>query len=194
MKFSHVLAAALLTLLATPAVNAATHTLTKTEETLFELIKDHPNQNRTTMKLDPILCKVARARAKDLARRAYFDHVNPDGVGPNFLVKKAGFFLPSFYDPARDANNIESIAARSPRGSAQQGLTQWLNSVPHKRHILAEIAFNKAQTAIGVGIFNSTTAPFDTYYVFLSAPRNRNRNPPLVVLKASDGTIIDSTR
>lgn len=145
------------------------------------------------MHLDPILCKVARARAADLARRGYFAHVNPDGEGPNLLVRRAGFTLPSFYDKSKGANNIESIAAKSPRGVAQDGFDQWLGSPFHRPHLLGLTDFNRVQTYIGVGIFNSTSAPFETYYVFISAPKNRNQNPPNVILKSHTGKILAQT-
>jgi uncharacterized protein YkwD len=45
------------------------------------------HRDRARMRPDPILTSVARARAEDMAHRRYFSHVNPDGLGPNFLVR-----------------------------------------------------------------------------------------------------------
>ena len=184
----------LFVLVSATVATAATHTLSAEEEKLFKIVKAHPEQERKTMKLDPILCQVARSRAADLARREYFAHVNPDGEGPNLLVRRAGFFLPSFYSKSKDANNIESIAARSPKGKAQDGFDQWLGSSFHRPHLLGLIDFNREQTFVGVGIFNSNDAPFATYYVFISAPKNRNQNPPSVTLKSHTGETIAKTR
>jgi uncharacterized protein YkwD len=135
---------------------------------------------------------VARQRAADMGRRRYFSHTNPSGQGPNFLVTRAGYVLASFYDSTKAGNNIESIAARSPKGTANDALVQWLNSPPHRAHTMAD--FDKAQTRIGVGVVHLTTAPFATYYVFISAPPNENPKPPRVILKSSKGKIIAKTR
>lgn len=170
------------------------HRLTAEEERLFHLIRNHPTQGRAQMKLDPILCLVARQRAMDMGRRRYFDHVNPSGAGPNFLVTRAGYRLPAFYDASKPANNIESIAARSPRGGPAHALAQWLNSPPHRSHTMAESDFARSQTRIGVGIAQFTSAPLATYYVFISAPPNGNPRPPQLLLLSSKGKVIARTR
>ena len=170
------------------------HRLVFDEEKLFSLIKNHVAQQRVQMKLDPILCKVARQRAKDMGSRGYFAHVNPDGKGPNSLVTQAGYRLPAFYDSAVDANNIESIAARSPRGKARDGLNQWLGSPSHREHTMGETSFARAQTRVGVGVAQFKNAPFATYYVFLSAPPNANPKPPRLTLVSSRGRVIGKTR
>lgn len=188
------LAAALLVGWHLPEVAGATHRLTKDEEKLFKIIKSNGLQKRKAMKLDPILCKVARARAEDMGKRKYFAHVNPSGQGPNFLVTKAGYRLPAFYDSTRAGNNIESIAARSPTGAPRDALQQWLNSPPHRSHTMALESFNQSQTRIGVGIAQFKNAPFATYYVFISAPPNENPKPPKVELLNSKGRVIARTR
>lgn len=171
-----------------------THRLTSDEERLFQSLRKHSAQQRTQMKLDPILCLVARQRARDLGRRGYFAHVNPDGRGPNFLVRRAGFRLPAFYDSAIDANNIESIAARSPRGTPANAVLQWLNSPPHREHTMGESEFARGQTRVGIGIAHFRSAPFATYYVFLSAPPNANKRPPKMTLLSARGKVLARTR
>jgi Uncharacterized protein with SCP/PR1 domains len=177
-----------------PEAVGSTHRLTKDEEKLFKIIKNNGLQKRKVMKLDPILCKVARARAQDMGKRKYFAHVNPSGQGPNFLVTKAGYRLPSFYDSVRSANNIESIAARSPTGKPRDALKQWLNSPPHRSHTMALTTFSQEQVRIGVGIAQFKNAPFATYYVFISAPPNENPKPPKVKLVNAKGRVISRTR
>ena len=72
-------------------------------------MKSASGQRRAFLTFDPILSQVARERAADMARRGYFDHTNPDGHGVNYLVRRAGYILPSSYPS--DGNNLESIAA-----------------------------------------------------------------------------------
>src|SRR5262245_31854996 len=46
---------------------------------------------RPALKWDAPLAKVAEEKALDMAKRRYFDHVNPDGLGINVLIHEAGY-------------------------------------------------------------------------------------------------------
>ena len=138
------------------------------EQQIATLLADSPAQGRASVTVDPILSSVARERARDLAVRDYFAHTNPDGLGPNALVRQAGYTLPPFYDQTPAGNNIESIAAGY--SSAQDTWDDWMNSPDHKRHLLAESSFYAAQTAIGVGYYYDATSTYRHYWVVLSAP------------------------
>jgi len=115
------------------------------------ILRTDPRQQRADPRCNAILAAVARARAQDMVARDYFGHTNPDGYGPNYLVRQAGYVLPSFYSTALDANNIESIAAGTWFDDAQVTWDQWLLSAPHRRHLLGEIEFYAAQYEYGVG-------------------------------------------
>ncbi|MCB9421504.1 MAG: hypothetical protein H6667_16995 [Ardenticatenaceae bacterium] len=128
----------------------------------------HPDQGRPFMNCDPILAQVARERALDMGTRNYFSHTNPDGYGPNYLVRQAGYVLPTWYGAANDANNIESIAAGYTTASA--AWTGWLNSAGHRAHVLAEDPFWAAQTNYGIGYAYVPGSTYQHYWVFISAP------------------------
>ncbi|MES2438985.1 MAG: CAP domain-containing protein [Verrucomicrobiota bacterium] len=174
----------------TPA-SGEIHRLRSDEMTLFQRISSNAEQRRPTMKLDPILCLVARQRAADMARRGYFDHVNPDGHGANYLVRRAGFLLPAEYDSSRSGNNIESIGMST--GSPRQIAALWLKSPAHRVHVLGELGFYEQQTAVGVGIVRSSRPPHFKYHVFLSAPPNASPRARAVILKSPKGKTITST-
>ncbi|MES2924500.1 MAG: CAP domain-containing protein [Verrucomicrobiota bacterium] len=159
---------------------------------IFERVTGNPGQMRRIVSLDPILCKVARQRAVDMERRNYFNHVNPSGQGPNFLVRRAGYFLPSYYDGSKSGNNIESIAMTT--GTAREAFALWINSSPHKTHLLGVDSFYREQTSIGIGVYQSKSFPHYKYYVFISAPANAAKRPPLVILQDSKGKIVARTR
>ena len=129
-------------------------------------MKQADGQHRAFLAIDPILSQVARERAIDMAKRKYFDHINPDGHGANYLVRKAGYVLPSSF-PA-DGNNLESIAAGQP--DAATAWSDWMGSPDHKRHLLAEIAFFAAQTSYGVGYYEDPGSPYRYYWVVITAP------------------------
>jgi uncharacterized protein YkwD len=125
----------------------------------------HRNKNRMT--LDPILTAVARARAQDMATRRYFSHVNPDGLGPNFLVCAAGYALPSGWG-GRSGNFIESIGAG--HATAGEAWEAWMRSPMHRTHLLAQSSFYRDQTNFGIGSYSDPSSPFRRYWVIITAP------------------------
>ncbi len=174
------------------AAAAGTHRLNSDELKMFALVANHSDQQRPHISLDPILCKVARERATDMGKKNYFDHVNRSGHGPNFLVRRAGFDLPYYYDSSRPGNSIESIAKTY--GTPRETFALWMNSGPHQVHILGNVTFYSEQTSVGVGVYRSKMAPFAVYSVFISAPANAAKNPPALTLMNSKGKIVAQTR
>lgn len=138
------------------------------EKAVLASLALHPDQRRAKVECHPILAQVARERAKDMAERDYFGHVNPDGKGPNYLVRAAGYALPSWYPRADDANNIESIAAGySTPADVWAG---WMNSSGHRMHLLGQHSFYAAQTQVGIGYYYKAGSRYGHYWVVLSAP------------------------
>src|SRR6185369_16155823 len=78
-------------------------TFTPEEQKIANALVNSSGQrrDRSQMHPDDRLTQVARARAMDMAKRNYFDHVNPDGNGPNYLVRQTGYQLPSFWSTSR---------------------------------------------------------------------------------------------
>lgn len=172
--------------------SAQVHRLNSDEMATFQILAANAEQQRIGMRLDPILCKVARQRAADMARRNYFAHVNPDGHGANYLVRRAGFTLPAEYNSTPSGNNIESLAMST--GRPREIANLWLKSPAHRMHILGEIDFYKRQTAVGVGMFRSSRPPYYKYYVFLSAPPSAIPGARSVRLKDPKGRPLTSSR
>ena len=125
------------------------------------------HRDRLRMRLDPILTAVARARAEDMAQRRYFAHVNPDGLGPNALVRAAGYALPSSWG-GRSANFIESIGAGY--ATAEAAWDGWMNSHSHRTHLLASTSFYRDQVNFGIGSYSDPSSPFRRYWVIITAP------------------------
>lgn len=128
---------------------------------------DGQRRDRARMHADPILTAVARARAEDMAKRRYVAHVNPDGIGPNFLVRSAGYSLPVSWG-GRSANFIESIGAGY--ANAELAWQGWMNSSSHRTHLLASSSFFRDQTNFGVGSYTDPSSPFRRYWVIITAP------------------------
>jgi len=147
------------------------------ERKIARLTADHPLQGRPRMKHDAHLHLVARAKARDMARRDYFGHADPNGIGPNHVIRMTGYRLPSHYARGRRANNVESIAAGTDY-TARAAFNAWLGSPGHRRHLLATDDFAREQTRFGVGYARSPNSRYTHYYVFISAPPNTNRLAP----------------
>ncbi len=148
--------------------------LTSEEAEIVDLMMNSPGQRRAGIQLDPILTRVARERAVDMAARNYFDHINPDGNGPNFLVKQAGYTLPASWSTSRTANNIESISAGY--GTAAEAWQAWMQSAPHKTHLLALDDFYVNQTSCGVGVVHDARSTYKVYWVVITAPPMAAKN------------------
>ena len=139
------------------------------ERAIAKLASEHPQHRRPRMTHDAHLHVVARAKARDMARRDYFDHVDPDGFGPNRVITMTGYGLPDHYSKARSGNNVESIVAGTVFTPAT-AFREWMKSPPHRDHVLARANFYRDQTRFAVGYFRSPDRILRNYYVFLSAP------------------------
>ncbi len=60
---------------------------------------------RTKLNWNDKLAKAAEYRAYDMANRNYFDHSNPEGIGPNFYIQKAGYDLNKDWLKRKSNNN-----------------------------------------------------------------------------------------
>jgi len=152
----------------TTVYNALPCAPAKQEKEIASLARSHPGQGRPTMDCHPILAQVAGERALDMGVRYYFSHVNPDGYGPNYLVRRAGYKLPSWWGTDPEVNYIESIAGGYP--TAADAWNGWLASPAHRRHVLGEIDFYAEQTNYGIGYAFVPGSKYGHYWVFISAP------------------------
>ncbi|MBX3015728.1 MAG: hypothetical protein KF832_29685 [Caldilineaceae bacterium] len=141
--------------------------LNEQEQRLDELFRTHAEQQRTSLTCNAKLTAVARARAEDMGRRAYFNHVNPDGHGPNYLVRQAGYVLADGYGQELTSNNIESIGA-GPNG-ADSMWNAWMGSEKHSTHLLGKTGFFAEQIEYGIGFVQVPGSPYQYYWVFISA-------------------------
>ncbi len=135
------------------------------EAAIAEMIVNHPQQKRTEMVYCPFLHLVARAKALDMARRKYFNHVDPDGFGPNYVMQSLGYELAKGYGRARNANSFESInMSMSPVSGklveygtddaslvADKAINSFMASPPHQKHLFGHDANIRKQTRYGIG-------------------------------------------
>jgi len=119
------------------------------ERGMARLIRGHQSQKRREFIYDRRLASAARQRAKDMAKRDYFNHVDPDGNGPNYYVTRAGYRLPVSWTAFAKSNNVESIL--SGPSTAKTATAAFLNSKAHRPHILGGSYFYRQQNHYGIG-------------------------------------------
>ena len=152
----------------TPAQNRWSDSVsTLREADLARIRVESGGQRHPRLARNPVLDSVARARAWDMAVRGYFDHVNPDGIGPNALVTAAGYRLPPEYDAQPAGNDIEAAAAGF--GSARQAWSWFMRSPQHRTHLLGLDARSVAQTEFGIGYAWRPQSRYGHYWVVLIA-------------------------
>ncbi len=145
------------------------------EAELAALLVGDGGQRRAGMTRNALLDSVARERARDMAARGYFSHVNPDGLGANTLVRRAGYALPATYGASDDAYNIESAAAGYPYASARSAWRGWMGSPPHRAHLLGLNPTFVQQTEFGIGYVYRPDSRKGHYWVVLIAPPPNTR-------------------
>jgi uncharacterized protein YkwD len=155
-------------LLLSSLLSAHAVTLLPQEQAIADYMVSNPIQGRPTLILDPVIEAVARARAQDMAVRNYFSHVNPDGVAANYLLRQAGYVLPSWWGTDPSANYVESIAAGY--SDPSDTWTAWMNSPDHKTHLLGQNSFYASETHYGVGYYYDANSTYGYYWVVITAP------------------------
>jgi hypothetical protein len=142
-------------------------TLNAQERELGMLLERDPGQQRERIVFSSVLSRVARARARDMAARNYFDHTDPEGFGANHHATQAGYRLPDFYDRAPAGNSIESIGAGY--GSAAEAWEGWMRSPPHRAHLLGLEPFYQQQSEYGIGYAHAPDTKYGHYWSVLIA-------------------------
>ena len=120
------------------------------------------------MAWDDKLAKAAADKCLRQAHEGWSGHVDPQGRGPNDMVRAYDYLLPDWYGDGA-SNNIESLSHNGDgRPDAMwQGL---LDSPGHRIHVLGLDEFYAAQTHVGVGYCHLAASPKRHYWCILSAP------------------------
>jgi uncharacterized protein YkwD len=134
------------------------------EQELVDLIRTAPGQGRPSFRCNPILAAEAAAHARDMATRHYMGSINPEGYGPNYRVRQAGYPLPTYYSASATGNNIQSNFAGYTNAAAV-----WAASANNDQ-LYGNGEFWAAQTEFGIAYYNDPTSPLGSYWVVITAP------------------------
>jgi len=121
------------------------------------------------LKWNEILAEVALNKAKDMANRNYFAHVDPDGNGINILINNAGYHLIDQFIDKKSNNNFESLQAGIDKGKEiikslilDDGYVN-RNDKGHRIHLLGLNEFYKNCYDIGIGITYNENSTYKYY-------------------------------
>ncbi|HWP05656.1 MAG TPA: CAP domain-containing protein [Polyangiaceae bacterium] len=102
-----------------------------------------PHDAVTELVMQPELRCAARLHSKDMSERNFFDHVNPDGEGPEERMRAAGYVF------AVSGESIERLRVNDPMGDRYQALSDLLSSGGPDCQSLLDERFD----AVGVGVY-----------------------------------------
>ena len=120
------------------------------------------NRNGVSPQLrwDDRLSSIARAHSEDMTNRGYFDHDNPEGLGPSDRIDRAGYncWKGSHYGVAENITiELESTSIDRMADGAVQG---WLNSSGHRINLLG-----RQYDRTGIGASFGTWKGYKAVYV-----------------------------
>ena len=121
------------------------------------------------------LALAAEKKAMDMAKRDYFEHVDPDGYGMNYWISKAGYSLPEEWLKKRSYNNFESIQAGLSTGIEvikNLILDEGTNPPGHRNHLLGILPFWSNCTDVGIGMARDPDSEYEYYTCVLVAKHN----------------------
>lgn len=133
---------------------------------VLELVNEERRREKLkTLKHDERAERAAEGHAEDMARRQFFAHETPEGVGPGPRVEKAG---------CKQWGWAENIAVAQPTPAAV--VKAWMDSPPHRANIL-----NPELTHLGVGLargpFQRQEQAIYWVQVFLIKTRPKPKKP-----------------
>jgi uncharacterized protein YkwD len=123
-----------------------------------EVNAERERRHLIPLQRDPVLDAVARAHSRDMARRGYLSHVNPEGLNPLDRIQAAG--IGGFSLAAENAGLTDR---GDPNGEILRG---WIASPEHRRNLHAP-PFNHT----GVGIARAANGAWYYTQLYLTVPR-----------------------
>jgi uncharacterized protein YkwD len=119
------------------------------------------------------LARVAEAKARDMAERNYFAHVDPDRKGINYLIHRAGYKLNTDWFKNKSDNNFESLTANINTGKAAIEILiidEGVKSFGHRKHLLGLDQWNSTLRDAGIGFVRcSSGCEYQSYVCVIIA-------------------------
>lgn len=131
--------------------------------------------NRSPLRWNDTLAKVAEAKALDMARRHYQGAVDPNGYGINYHIKQSGYQLNEAWTVNPKDNYFESLQVGSLNGAeAIQTLIidKDFPNFTHRNHLLGIGQWNSSLADIGIGFVKCDVGKHPSYTCIIIAKHN----------------------
>lgn len=128
-----------------------------------------------TLRWNDTLAKVAEAKALDMAKRNYFNHVNPEGFGINYYINQSGYKLNADWLKDKKENFFESL------GTGHDSGTDAIKSLiidaydaakGHRDHLLGIGDWDSTLFDIGIGFVKCDGGKYQSYTCIIIAKHN----------------------
>ncbi len=134
--------------------------LTAEAQKLAQLIIESPEQQRTELKCNPLLAKVAQDKAKEMAELGRVTHIGRNSANQRLI--DAGYPLAKLY-PRVVANQVEAISGG--QSTPVEAYQAFFHSEGHHMHLMGKHEFYALQNEIGVGFHYEWSSPHVEYWV-----------------------------
>ena len=140
-------------LVAALLVSAVSASRSDIERRVFELVNaERTHAKLSELKPDDKLSAIARAHSSDMARRHFFDHVNPNGEDPTARGRRAGYECRKIFGNRIRVGLAENLYEAE--GTAREDIEHtsvkgWMGSPGHRANILEK---NYSRSGVGVAI------------------------------------------
>ena len=121
------------------------------------------------------LAKVAEAKALDMAKRNYFDHVNPEGYGINYFINQSGYTLNADWLKNKKENFFESIGSGHDSGQAAVKsliIDEEDATKGHRDHLLGIGDWDASLHDVGIGFVKCDGGKYQSYICIIIAKHN----------------------
>jgi len=147
---------------------------------LAKLLIESKSQLRKKLHCNKTLVETALIKAKMMADADRIDH-NLNNITPNELIRRSGIKLPSAYDFL--GNQVESVSGGT--SFPIEAFDQFMNSPPHRKHLMGESELGLEQDQIGVGFYQDKQKKHEQYWVvYITALRSQNdKNKRIPIIK-----------
>ncbi|GAA4348076.1 CAP domain-containing protein [Kangiella taiwanensis] len=145
----------------------------KKAQLLAKLVKEDPDQLRSSLSCNQKLTSIAQQKAEEMAEAGEVSH---HGVGgyPDQRLIEGGYNLKLPEGVGLEGNHVEAVQGGSSR--AEDILSKFKNSYQHRVHLFGEHSFFLEQDEIGVGYAYNWNSPHVDYWVVYIASRAEPEN------------------
>jgi len=131
-----------------------------------DLLSKYVKNKKAILYWNDTLALVAEARAKDMVKNKYFDHVDKKGRAVNYYIAESGYSLEEEWTENKRDNFFESLQAGADDGRAAIKDLIIDEGVPgkgHRKHLLGLDDWNEKNVDVGIAFYRCSAEDHSFY-------------------------------